>query len=130
MKDLFELEPFGAGYHAAAGRPHNVRMAAALKAVAAHSPICFVKGEYLPCSSPTVPGSGAFYTFGSGLAFDAGRLRHDIFLFERSREEHVEGVLVCADLAVRKRVERGANLYGLYDVEEGVVEPRHKAAQR
>ena len=96
MKDLYELEPFGAGYHAAAGRPHNVRMAAALKAVAAHSPICFVKGEYLPCSSPTVPGSGAFYTFGSGLAFDAGR-------FEENAKEHPELADTLRDIAEELR---------------------------
>ncbi|MCR5262859.1 MAG: pyruvate formate lyase family protein, partial [Clostridiales bacterium] len=83
MTELIEIEPFGAGYHAAAGHPHNVRMAAALKAVAEHSPICFLKGEYLPCSSPTVPGSGAYYTFGSGLAIDAGR-------FGENAKEHPE----------------------------------------
>ena len=83
MPGLFEIEPFGAGYHAAAGRPHNVRMACALKAVAEYSPIVFSEGEYLPCSCPCVPGSGASYTFGSGLSLDRGR-------FEENAREHPE----------------------------------------
>ena len=74
MTELHEIEPFGAAFHDNEGKPHNVRMALALKAVAERAPIDFLPGEYMPNASPVTGTSGVWYTFGSGFAVDEGSL--------------------------------------------------------
>jgi formate C-acetyltransferase len=77
MTELHEIEPFGAAFHESEGKPHNIRMALALKAVAERAPIDFLPGEYMPNASPVTPTSGVYYTFGSGFAVDEGKLREN-----------------------------------------------------
>ena len=61
MADLFEIESFGAGYHSCAGRPHNVRMAAALKAAAEHARIWFqhLCGGAIPTTADNLKAAAA-----------------------------------------------------------------------
>ena len=91
MADLFEIEPFGAGYHSCDGRPHNVRMAAALKAAAEHARIWFEDGEYLPSVELFPQGSGAGYTYGDGLFLSAER-------FEENEREYPEHASVLREI--------------------------------
>ncbi len=77
MTDLYELEPFGAAFRDSAGKPHNIRMALALKAVAEHIPLDFLPGEYLPNAGNRGPSAGSWYAFGSGFAVDDGQFRRN-----------------------------------------------------
>lgn len=87
MTDLYAVEPFGAAFHANAGKPHNVRVALALKAAAERLPIDFIPGEYMPNASSAGPDSGVWYTFGSGFAVDEGKLRKNEEKFPDLAEE-------------------------------------------
>ena len=78
MNDILAIEPYGAGFHAEAGRPLNIRMARGSLEAAKTCSIRIPKGEYLAYASPGAPTSASWYTFGSGLALDRGRFRENI----------------------------------------------------
>ena len=77
MTDLYEIEPFGAAFRDSEGKPHNIRMALALKAVAERIPLDFLPGEYLPNAGNRGPEAASWYAFGSGFAVDDGQFRRN-----------------------------------------------------
>ncbi|MCR4906371.1 MAG: hypothetical protein K6A33_09845 [Clostridiales bacterium] len=78
MNDIFAIEPYGAGFHAAAGRPLNIRMARGSLEAAKTCAIRIPKGEFLAFASPGAPTSASWYTFGTGLAVDHGKFRENM----------------------------------------------------
>ena len=93
MNDLFALEPYGAGFHAEAGRPLNIRMARGSLEAAKACSIRIPEGEYLAYASPTAPTSASWYTFGSGLAVDHAKFRENIDTYP----EHADGLRAIYD---------------------------------